>query len=685
MSPETGPSSYHYSVAAGDLWGVVLSPSRLKQFADTGILRESHMLRNPRFHLAGALLLVCAPVHAGNAAVATNGVDETLVTAARTPLNISRIASSTTVITAEQIEQRQARFVTDIIRSVPGFAVTQSGVTGTQTEVRVRGAEANHVLVLIDGVRANDPATGDGFRWELLTTANIERIEIVRGAQSALWGTDAVAGVVNIITKSGGSGSRGGGYAEAGSNKTVNGGLNAGIGGVNWSIDAGVERLDTDGENIARSGVETDGSETTAANFAARVNDSEGLSLDFRLRATGQKTQTDDSDFLTGLPADSDSVTDSDVLTARLRARLARPDSAATHSLSLAWFESDNTFLVNGLEDTAAAAERLTVTWQSDLQLGDDVLSLAAENETSKFRQSGPVIFGDPNQRQEIDTTSFIADYQGLSFGNFSWMLSVRYDDNSDFDDVLNGRLGGTWNVTPATKLRASVGTAQKNPTFTERFGYFPGTFLGNPDLKPEQSTSYEIGIDQRWLDDDLEVGITLFKQDLEDEIDGFVFNPGSGLFTARNLAGRSKRSGAEFAASLNVSTGLDIGATYTYTDSKEERVPGTETREVRRPRHTGGLWATWRSPAGRVSATLNADYSGTRTDVIFPPPNFLQETVRLGSYWLVDLTANFRVADEATLYIRGTNLLDEDYEEVLGFNTLNRAIYAGFRLNFGN
>src|SRR5210317_688350 len=144
-------------------------------------------------------------------------LDQIIVTGSRAPISAGDIGSAVTIITRQDIDRRQVRYVSDLLRTVPGFSVSHSGVAGSQTQVRVRGSEANHVLVLIDGVRANDPATGDEFRWEFLTTANIERIEIVRGPQSALWGSDAVAGVVHIITRAGGSQSPVGGYIEAGS------------------------------------------------------------------------------------------------------------------------------------------------------------------------------------------------------------------------------------------------------------------------------------------------------------------------------------------------------------------------------------------------------------------------------------------------------------------------------------
>ena len=180
--------------------------------------------------LAGSLVLAGLPA-SGQDNNNEEPVDNIVVSASRAPSPQVSVGSATTVITREQIELRQSRYVTDLLRSVPGFAVSQVGARGSQTQVRVRGAEANHVLVLIDGVRANDPASGDEFRWETLSTSNVERIEIVRGPQSSLWGSDALAGVVHVITRSGSAGGEIEAYGEGGSNSTLNAGVNGGTGG----------------------------------------------------------------------------------------------------------------------------------------------------------------------------------------------------------------------------------------------------------------------------------------------------------------------------------------------------------------------------------------------------------------------------------------------------------------------
>lgn len=616
---------------------------------------------------------------------ASPDIDQIIVTGARTPLTIDQLGSATTVITRDEIERRQARYVTDLLRSVPGFSVSHTGVVGSQTQVRVRGAEANHVLVLIDGVRANDPASGDEFRWEHLTTGNIERVEIVRGPQSSLWGSDAVAAVVHVITQSGPQGSALNAYVEGGSNNTGNIGISGAMSFADWSLSGGIEYLDTDGSNISRQGDEKDGSDVTTASLAARLTATEALTFDVRLRALNAYSQFDPVDFLvTGLPTDGDVATETDNLYASFGGTLETHGGRVTHHLTARYFDSDNRNLTDGLESSSSASDRTTFSLQSDINVGENRLSLALEHERTRFQQRGAIVFGDPNQDQEMDVSSVVADFQGRSNDRLTWLLSLRYDDNSDFEDIVTGRLSLSFRLSDTMTVRGNIGTGQKNPTFTERFGFFPGQFIGNPELKPERSTSYDIGLDREFLHGAFILQATLFQQDLKDEINGFVFDPATFLSTAENRDGKSERSGAELGAQWNVNERLGLGVSYTYTDSTEQNALGEEVPELRRPRHTGSLSANFRSSSERIRAVLTADYGGSQDDLFFPPFPAAPEIVTLQNYWLLDLTVQYQLTPSVSIFARGTNLLDEEYEQVYGYQTPGRAGFVGLRTNFG-
>ena len=613
-------------------------------------------------------------------------VDQIIVTGARTSLAISEVGNATTVITRDEIERRTARYVTDLLRAVPGFSISHSGGIGTQTQVRVRGTEANHVLVLIDGVRANDPATSDEFRWEHLSTTNVERIEIVRGPTSSLWGSDAVAAVVHVITQDEGRGSGVNAYAESGSFGTTNLGASGRLGGDRFTLTGGIERLDSDGTNVSRSGDEDDGAELTTATVGARIATSDRLSFDLSVRALDAYSEFDGTDFfITGLPADSDVATESDNVIAALTAFIGGPQDRVAHRLSARYFDSDQQNLTDGVQDTSTTADRLSVAYQADLSIGDNGASLAIEHEQTDFSQRGEVgFFGDPNQDQEIDVTSLVAEFRYLAGDRLTWLLSGRFDNNSDFDDSLTGRLAVVYDFAPATSLRGNVGTAQKNPTFTDLFGYYPGQFLGNPDLKPETSVSIDLGLVHEFENAGLTVEGWLFRQELEDEINGFVFDLDTGLFTAENEPGTSRRDGLELAARWRLSDRFGLTANYTYTDATEENDAGQDVREIRRPRHAGSLSADYLSINRRLRLALAADYGGTRLDTFFAPFPDPSEIVTLDNFWLLELTAQFRLTESVSLYARGTNLLDADYEQVYGYNTPGRAGYLGVRADFG-
>ena len=610
--------------------------------------------------------------------------DQIIVSASRTPLTINQLGSTISVISRDDIVRREARNVSELLRSVPGFSVSHTGVSGSQTQIRVRGAEANHILVMIDGVRANDPATGDEFRWEYLGTGNIERIEIVRGPQSSLWGSDAVSAVVHIITRDGSSGKGVDGYVESGSFDTTNAALNAALSDDNWSVIGSIENHQTDGQNISRTGSEKDGADLTTAALSARIGASDVVTLRAGFRAMDAYSQFDPVDFfVTGLPVDGDVATDTTNLYANVGVDISPAGDRISHHLNVRYFDSDNENLVDGIEDSSTASERKTFAWQTDFQIGDNKASLGLEHDKTTFEQRGAIVFGDPNQDQKMDVTSIVGEYQGLA-KKLTWIVSTRFDKNSDFDDAVNGRLALSYPLTEVTTLRASVGTGQKNPTFIERYGFFTLGHVGNPDLKPERSVSWEIGARQEFAQGKAQLDMALFHQNLQDEINGFVFDPVTFLSTSENMSGKSKRSGGEVSLQWSATESFSINAHYTYTDSTEPDFAGKDSRELRRPRHSGGLGADIQTLDRRFSTTLTAEFGGERTDIFFPPWPNPSEIVNLDSYWLVDLAAQYRATDSVTVFAKGTNLLDESYEQVFGYRTLGRAGYVGVRIKFG-
>lgn len=606
-----------------------------------------------------------------------------VVTAARVPIQPANVIQSVTVITREDMEQRQAVRVVDLLRDVPGLSVARAGPVGGQTQVRVRGAEANHVLVMIDGIQANDPANVDDFRFEYLLTADVERIEIVRGPQSALWGTDALAGVINVITRSAAA-PGGSAFIETGSHGTLHGGANLDFTAGPFQVHLGAVRFDTDGSNVARQGGERDGSENTTVTATLKTDPTRDAGFDAMLRQVEASSEIDAIDFLeTGLPTDADLVNDADRAYLRLSGYGTSRDGRLTHRATVAWLDTESRNRGPAIDSSTSAAERLELRYQASWELRPEHrLTAALEHEAVDFSQRGAVIpFGDPNQDQSMKQTGLALDYLAQAGARWDWNLSARHDLHSDFEDATTVRGALAYRVSERGRLRAVAGTGRKAPTFTDRFGFFPDQFIGNPDLEPESSRSVELGYEHGFETGLL--GITVFGQDLEEEINGFVFDPETGRFTARNQAGESRRNGLELIAEWQPAPGWSIAAHYTYTDATET-AGERETDEIRRPRHAGSVNLNFASSGGRANANLNLNYNGTATDTFFPPFPASPTTVVLDHYLLVDLAARWRVNDRFEVFGRVNNLLGEDYENVFGFANPGRTAMAGLRFRFG-
>lgn len=636
------------------------------------------------------------------APVAATAAETITVTAYRTPQALERAGSATSIIARDRIEATQAVQVADVLRAVPGLSIARSGPVGAQTQIRLRGAEANQLLVLIDGVEANDLATDDAFSFEHLTTADIERIEVVRGPQSALWGSDALAGVINVVTRRPTRPLETSAFLESGSFDLLNGG--ASIGGSNdrGMINAAFSRFRTDGTNAARSGREDDGYDNDTASFAARVQASPGLALDASVRHTDATAEFDALDYVDGVlvAVDADDESELGHTYARAGGRLELADGRWTHDLHYGITETDTDTVTRSAgasapERASTAGDKYGVYYQSSLRVTPgtatepgDTLTVALDHEREEFRQRGtPSFFGDPNQDQQLHSTGVALEYLAFLGPDLVLSASARHDDNSDFDDAGTWRTTASWKLPAASlRLHGSYGTGQKSPTFFERFGFTPDTFVGNPDLEPEESTGWDAGVERRWLGERVVTDLTYFRADLDDEINGFYCPPPAFACTAVNEPGKSRRKGVELAVDAALTARWTVAASYTYTDARqsEARPDGSlgEVREVRRPQHSAALGLTGRWLGGRLVAHAAASYAGERQDDSFllSPPYVARVT--LDDYTLVNLAASYAVTQQVTVYGRIENALDEDYEDVYGFATPGAGVFAGIRVS---
>ena len=632
-----------------------------------------------RLTIASALIVASiSPVFA------QDNTESIIVEAARSPITAAQLPTAASIIDRELIDARGSLQLIDIIKDQPGIAVARSGGIAGQSQLRMRGAEANHVLVLINGVRANDPAGADELLWEHLTATQVERIEIIRGPQSALWGSDAMAGVVNIITSDGAEGIQGDLRSEYGSFDTWRLGGSIAGGTEKLSISLGADYLDSRGTNVSRTGREDDGYRNISVSGRAAWQISDDARLDVFARHMDARNEFDPTDWQTGLPTDGDRVTDTTNTHIGAGLTLGLFDGRVNQKINVGYTDTQNDNFADGADNGSTFADVLSLSSQTGITLAPGhTLTLAVDYTDTDYHQRGLATpFGNPNHDQSMSNLGLVADYVWEASDRLTLMGSVRYDDNSDFNNITTWRAGASYQVTDSTRLRASAGTGQKAPTFTERFGFFADQFLGNPNLKPEQSTHFELGVDHDFADGAARIGVTGFYTELEDEIDGFVFDTTTFLFTAANKDGKSRRLGIEVDAEYRPDDHWLIAANYAWIKAQEQDAAGAWQQELRRPRHAGAVMVQYRWTGG-ATASLNASFTGDAQDQFFPPWPLPPEIVTLKNYVLVSLAIEAPINDMISLTGRIENAFDDRYEDVFGFANPGFAAHIGAKARF--
>ena len=605
------------------------------------------------------------------------------IVGARQATDQSQIAGASYVLDADMIQQSGQTFLIDILRGLPGVSVAQSGSAAGLTELRLRGAETNHLLVMIDGIVVNDEGQGGFVDFAHISSANIVRIELLSGPQSALWGSGAVAGVLSITTRSGAQNSNSLNI-NIGNHKAVGAGASA-AGQVSDDLryHASVQHNQTDGNNVSRQGDEDDGykNTTSSGGLSWRINTKQSLKV--QLRQVTFSNDFDAIDFATsGLPVDANNVTEGNQLSAKISYQYAAPNTDMSHNLEYQFSRNSSENFSDGLPtgETDARKHR-AIYWLGFSGLDNATINLGSEWVRDDYRQRGPVGFGDPNQNQDVSAVAVFSDAVINIMEPLSINVSGRVDNNSDFDNQTSYRLGANWQFSEAWRGFVSVGQAIRNPTFTERFGFFPGTFLGNDALTPEKANTVEAGIEYQLSATTL-VNVNWFDTDLEDEINGFVFDADFGGFTAANNLNESQRQGAEVSYSWRASD-WHLQAFYSYVDASEETSATATITELRRPRHTGSISMTYLPNAFPLIVNLKADYTGSRFDRFFPPFPEPSQQVALRPYTLVNASIQYEANDSATIQLSAHNLLNQDYEDIVGFVGENRQISLSVQYSF--
>ena len=584
---------------------------------------------------------------------------------------------SALVITPEQIEQRQTRDIADILRDVPGVAV--AGVAG-QTQIRLRGSEGNHVLVLVDGIEVSDPFAGE-FDIGTLQADIGARVEVLRGPQSALYGPDAIGGVVAYQSASGRSVPGFAARLEGGTQGTANGAVRYGAAGDSWDAALSAVVVSTDGQPNARGGTRDIGRDSYTLSGKGAVDVTEGLQLRAAARFIRTEGLFNDSDFnrtspTFGFTIDSPgSRFTNEAIYALVGAKLDTLDGRWTHDLSAQIADvTRDSFDAFG-QSFGSAGDRVKASYVSAFKIADEHnLTFAADYEQEGFRNS-LASSGGFTERRAIEQVGVVGEYR-YSGEAFDLSAALRHDINDTFRDATTFRVGAGYRITDTTRLRAAAGSGVKNPGFFELYGYVDGRFIGNAALRPEKSTGWEVGFDQD-VGDAATLAVTYFDSELKGEI-FTTFPPPNFIATPANRTTVSKQRGVEVSLAAKLTERWSLDAAYSYLDAEENG-----RREVRRPKHIASAALTWAAPDDAASATLVVRHNGATPDVAFTDPSFRPVRVQLDDYTLVNLNARVKLTDSISGFARAENLLGKTYEQVFSFVSPGRSAVVGVEARF--
>jgi vitamin B12 transporter len=596
-----------------------------------------------------------------------------IVTASRAEQQPGNSPASVSTIDSDRIDRIGSPQVSDFLRLLPSVSVGISGPAGSLTQIRIRGAEANHTLLFVEGIRANDPAAGNEARFELLDADLASRIELVRGPQSALWGSEAIGGVVAVSGPAPGSGGTQA-FAEGGSHATWRGAARTTVGDADQGLSIGIAGQRSDGIDS----FDGDGDKDGFWNLGLRASGRYRITPDLLVGATGfafsGKSEFDGSDPLTFLHADTLDQTRNKLAAGRLFAELGTRDHLyALASASLLGSTNRNELAGDFLNKTEAT--RRTLGLEGGTRFGKHRLIAALESERETFEARDTAFGGFTNQDRSRRHESLTVEWRGEGMGPIDAGLAVRQDIFSRFKDATSFRASIKANLSGSVAIAANYGEGIAQPTFFDLYGFFPGSFVGNPDLKPESSRGGEISL--RYAGPQFGAAITYYRQRLKDEI-ATIFLPDF-TSTAINADGTSKRQGVELEAAYRPTEAIRVTATYAWLDASEPS-GADQARESRRPKHSGSIAID--GTHGRLSYGAAIAYTGERTDSNFDV--FPAQLVRLNPYWLASGQIAYRLTDQLQAHLRVANAFDDHYQDVFGYRTEGRSIHAGLRVALG-
>ncbi|GAB4535537.1 MAG: TonB-dependent receptor [Thermodesulfovibrionia bacterium] len=586
-------------------------------------------------------------------------IKEVVVSAAKIEELVEETTSDVIVITEREIKEMNVEFVPDVLKMVTDLNLIQNGGAGKLAEVFLRGGSAKHTMVMIDGVRVKSTTTGS-FDFSGISVDDIERIEIVKGPQSTIYGSEAMAGVINIITKRGKGKPKITTSIEAGSYGTFKPSVSVSGGDKGYDYRLTGSYFYTDGISVARDGTEKDGYRNASISGRFGFRPMERLELELSGRYYYDRSELD------AFKKDDPNYVQHGhhyIVSAKGKVYLSNTwEQILTLSRTWdSWRYRDPDTSWNNADITTAMN---TIDWQHNIYPTDNyTLTVGAEYRKEDGENEG--VFDESVDNRAI----YINNKLKLLNEDLIINAGLRYDDHETFGDETTYRIGAIYNIKSADlKVKGSYGTGFRAPTLNELFYNDPWGSHGNPDLKPERSNSWEIGVEKEIIKDRASISLTYFNQEYKDLIQWVESPPDSWIYIPQNVA-RAEIIGFEISGYVRLTDNIRLTTGYTHLDT-EDKDTGNEL--PRRP--TDKVNISLECSKDNATVTLGYTFAGKSYD----DANNLNE---LSSYSLVNISGDYKIAKGVNIFGRIENLLDEDYEVASGYNSPGFSAYAGIRL----
>jgi len=616
--------------------------------------------------------LHAAVAFANDGTAPSDALARVIVSATRLPTPEDEVASSVTLITATDIEAEQARTLPDILQQVPGLNIIQTGGIGSQTSLFMRGTNSNHVKIYVDGIDVANPSTPTNtFDLAHLQLADVERIEVLRGPQSGLYGSDAIGGAISIVTKPGAGPAQLVGSLEGGSFGTFNqtASLSGSSTGFNYVVNADhLRSTDTPVTplDLLAPGEQRNPDSYDNKSFSTKL----GAQLTSDLDVTAVARYVDTTLFFTGdnfdsffnfFPDATRSESDTQQLFTRASAHLALFEGRFDQTFGVGYTHDRTSDSGPEAAPSLTCGDRLKVDWQGNITLATaEVLTIGAEHDRDAIEAS-------PVSASSTTNAGFVQLQSGFGKRFFN-AVSVRYDNNDRFGSKTTYRLAPEFRVTETgTTFKGSIGSGFKAPTLNQLFVSLPDFgFFANPNLKPETSVGFDVGFEQALFAKKLNYGATYFHNHIRDLIND------NSTFTTDVNVGRATTYGTESFIAYTPIAQLTLRADYTHTIARDDIL---DTELLRRPKNKASFNGTWQA-SDALALSTTVVYVGPWADGSrgsFTP-------LTAGGYATTNVAAGYAVSPKLSFFARINNLFDHRYEDPTGFGHPGFGVFAGIK-----